>query len=120
MTDEERQRQIDFILEQQGRFYADLQLMKEAHAEAQANAEKRFNQLERGFVNLSNFIFDTAKLQRENAEQIAELRETLKATNERLDAFIFVLETDIASRSRKNGAAKKSRTKRKPPRNGKK
>jgi vacuolar-type H+-ATPase subunit I/STV1 len=106
MTDEERQRQMDFIPEQQAKFHSDLEIMKETQAKAQANAEKRFNQLEKAFIELYNFIGDTAKLQRENTEQIAELRAAQRKTDERLNIFITVLERDISSRQ--NGKTKTS------------
>ena len=43
LTDEERQRQMDFILEQQAQFVTNIQRLEEA----QANADKRTDRLER-------------------------------------------------------------------------
>ena len=85
MTNEERQKQMDFILEQQAKFTIDIQLLQEAHAaetksrqeaqaaetkarqEAEASLTKRRSQLESGFVSLFNMIDRTAKAQQENA-----------------------------------------------------
>jgi hypothetical protein len=68
--------------------------------------------LERGFVSLFNVINDTAKLQRESAEQIMALREAQKETDERLkdtderpNGFILVVERSISERVKGNGAS---------------
>lgn len=109
---------MDFILEQQAKFSAGIQVLQETqHAAAvaaekrAAEADKRVGALERGFVSLFNFINDTAKLQRENAEQIAVMREAqkeagerMKETDERLNSLILVVERSISERS--NGSAR--------------
>ena len=47
MTDEERRRQMDFILEQQARFLADIRRLQGSHAEA----DKRMTRLEQFVAN---------------------------------------------------------------------
>ncbi len=101
MTDEERSKKMDFIIEQQAKFAVDIQMLQEAHAQG----EKRMSEIEKGFLGLFNLLSDVAKAQQENARaqqenaaQIAILTEAQKRTDERLNAFIFVLEQDISQR----------------------
>lgn len=115
MTNEERQEQMDFILEQQAKFTIDIQLLQEAQAveiksrqAAEASLTKRMSQLEGGFVSLFNMMDRTAKAQQENAAQIAALTEAQRETGERLDAFILVLEESISTR--RNGHSRKNRS----------
>ena len=104
MTDEDRQRQMDFIVAQQAKFTTDIQQL----LEAQAASDKRIDALERGFVSLFNFIQDVAKNQRENNTQIASLIEAQKHTDERLNALILVVERSI---SRENGSVLRTASK---------
>lgn len=126
MTNEDRQKQMDFILEQQAKFTIDIQLLQEAHAvetksrqeaqaaetkarqEAEASLTKRMSQLESGFVSFFNMMDRTAKAQQENAAQIVALTEAQRETGERLNAFILVLEDSISTR--RNGRSGKKRS----------
>ena len=128
MTNEERQKQMDFILEQQAKFTIDIQLLQEAQAaetksrqEAEASLTKRMSHLEKGSVSLFNLMQETAKAQRENATQIAALTEAHKhltemqrETGERLDAFILVLEESISTRRNGHRRRKQSPAQKRP------
>mgnify|MGYP002777369067 CR=1 FL=1 len=113
MDDEKLQKTIEFILDNQAQFTADIQELKELYKEAEKRAsvdEKRIGQVERGFVGLYNFIDETAKISRENTEgikkltdEVKELREAQKETNERLNTVIFMFERFLDD---KNGDSK--------------
>lgn len=102
MTNEERDRTINFILEQQAKLTAGLQQL----AEAGVAAEKRISRLEGAVVTVVNMIGENNKRIAESNERtdakIAELdkkwNEKWIETSERLDHFIFVLEKYISER----------------------
>lgn len=80
MTDEERQRQMDFILAQQAQLTATVGAL----AEAQVAAEKRWERTE---VSIRNLL------------SLAEIHDReITATNEKLDALISTVERYIIGR----------------------
>lgn len=84
MTNEELQKMLEFVAQRQ-----------EVFADNMDKAEKRMNQLERGFVSLFNVVSDTAKIQKEMAESQKELQAQQAHTDERLSALINVVEKFI-------------------------
>lgn len=114
MTDEERQRQMDFIVNQQAQFTADMQKLKERQVEFDANmqkleeddvrANKRIDRLER----IMRLVISAGLRERkERRESSKEMRESIQAliasqahTDQRLDILI-----DIVSEGR-NGKSK--------------
>jgi small-conductance mechanosensitive channel len=84
MTNDELQKMLEFVAQRQ-----------EVFADNMDKAEKRMNQLERGFVALFNVVNDTAKLQKELAESQKELQAQQAHTDERLNALINVVEKII-------------------------
>jgi len=95
MTNEQRDKTINFIIEQQAKLTSDLQQL----AEAAGASEKRISRLEGAIVTVVNMIGESNK--RTDAK-IAELNEKWAETGERLDHFIFVLEKYISER--RNGS----------------
>jgi predicted nucleic acid-binding Zn-ribbon protein len=95
MTNEQRDKTINFILEQQAKLTSDLRQL----AEAGVAAEKRISRLEGAIVTVVNIIGESNK--RTDA-RIAELNEKWTETRERLDHFIFVLEKYVSER--RNGS----------------
>ncbi len=95
MDDEKLQRTIEFILQTQSQFYADLQQTQESHKEA-AN---RIGTLERVSLNLYNSSVEQGKNIGQLTEDVAiltkevrELREAQKETTENLNAVIMMVE----------------------------
>ncbi len=104
MNNAERDRTINFILEQQVKVTVDLQQLTEAHVAA----EKRISRLEGAVVTVVNMIGENnkriAELNERQSQMQAELKTQWAETNERLDHFIFVLEKYISERQNgKNG-----------------
>ena len=98
VTDEERQRQMDFILNQQAQFVTNMQKLEEA--DTQAN--KRIDRLERVLKLALRAGLRERKERRESTKEaregIKEIRESLKAliasqahTDQRLDVLIDVV-----------------------------
>ncbi|HEX5083872.1 MAG TPA: hypothetical protein VFY40_17620 [Blastocatellia bacterium] len=102
MTNEQRDKTINFILEQQARLTSDLQQL----AEAAGASEKRIGRLEGAIVTVVNMIGESnkrtdakiAELSERTDAKIAELNQKWAETGERLDHFIFVLEKYISER----------------------
>ncbi|HEY6399908.1 MAG TPA: hypothetical protein VI479_00775, partial [Blastocatellia bacterium] len=90
MTNEDRNKTIDFILTQQAKLTSDMQQL----AEAAVASEKRISRLEGAVVTVVNMIGESNKriteLNERTDARIAELNQKWAETNERLDHFIFV------------------------------
>ena len=85
MTSGELQKMLEFVAQRQ-----------EVFADNMDKAEKRMNQLERGFVSLFNVVTETAKIQKELAESQKEIQIQQAHTDERLSALINVVEKVIS------------------------
>ena len=114
MDDEKLDKTIEFILNNQAQFYADLQQVQETNKqiqESQKEAAIRVNVLERVCLNLYNSTVEQGKNIAEQGKNIAELtadikelRDAQKSTDERLNAVIFMAEKFFSS---ENGKKKK-------------
>ncbi len=103
---------IEFILESQAQFYADLQQVQETNKqiqETQREGEKRTNVLERVCLNLYNSSVEQLNTTVEQGKNIAELtedtkklREAQKETDERLSAVILMAERFLGGRNGKS------------------
>jgi len=72
MDDEKLERTMEFILNNQAQFSADIQKLQEAHKEA----EKRLGTLERVSLNLYNSTVEQGKNIAQISVEIKELRES--------------------------------------------
>ena len=97
MTDEERQRQMDFILSQQAQFAADMGKLKEADE----RADKRIGRLERVVRLVIRAGLRERRDFRERSGALLDsqirLNEAQARTDERLNNLITVVEKHIAS-----------------------
>ena len=106
MDDEKLERTIEFILNNQAQFYADLQKVQETNKEiqeTQKEAEKRVNVLERACLNLYNISVEQGKHVAELTQGVKELREAQKDTDERLNAVILMAEKFFGGQNGKSG-----------------
>ncbi|MEP7337574.1 MAG: hypothetical protein ABI977_07495 [Acidobacteriota bacterium] len=92
MTEEELNRKMEFIVEQQAQFAVDIQQLKEAHIEG----AKRISQLEGAFVSLYNIVTRVGENQKKGDEQLKEMREQLKETREIIDILAVSVERHIS------------------------
>ena len=106
MDDEKLEKTIEFILNNQAQFYADLQELRETQKEA----EKRVNVLERACVNLYNITLEQGKhiaelreSQKETDKRFRETDERFKETDERLNAVILMAEKFFGGQNGKSG-----------------
>ena len=91
MTNDEIQKAIDFIVEQEARSSAKI----DAVAEAQNRAEERWIRTEEGIRALLAIAQLHEKEIQANTQQILSLGETTRATDARLNVLINVVERHI-------------------------
>ncbi|HEV2707422.1 MAG TPA: hypothetical protein VGV59_16010 [Pyrinomonadaceae bacterium] len=99
MTNEEMQRTMEFILKQQANFAVNIEKLTGVMEQADA----RMTRLEGAFVGIFNMMTETAKAQKILTEQVSdlsvqviELKSAQAHTDERLNAFINVVERYIS------------------------
>lgn len=112
VSEEERQRQMDFIVNHQAQFAADMQLWREEQQEHWKKADKRWAETEKGirallaiaeiheqdFKEQSGQIAENGRQIAENSRQIEAMREAGRKTDERLSALINTVERIISER----------------------
>lgn len=103
--DEANQRNINFILEQQAQFSADMQQMREAQAQAEEKWERRWGRTEEGIRALlaiaeihNQEIQEIKDLAKAQAEAQARTDRQMAETDERLNALVNVVEKMISDR----------------------
>ncbi len=92
MTDEEMRRKMEFIIEQQAQFAVNIEQLREA----QSNAEVRLGKLEGSVVAVINMIGRLTQGLERTDRTVAQLAEAQARTDERLNAFITVVERYIS------------------------
>jgi hypothetical protein len=115
MTDEERQRQMDFIVNQQAQFAANMQLSDERIRrleETQQRAEEKWARTEEGIRSLlaiaeihereitemKEEIRENSRIARAASEAALAASETGRNTDERLNALIIMVEKYLSER----------------------
>ena len=100
MTNEEMQRKMEFIVEHQAQFAVNIQKLEEMHS----RAAERTGELEGAIVTIVNLVGKLAEGQERLAEgearadaRLAELADSQKRTDERLNAFIVLVERYITN-----------------------
>jgi hypothetical protein len=93
MTNEEMQRTMDFIVQQQ----AQTSVKIEALTETQNRAEERWAQTENGIRALLALAEMHEREIQSHTQQILSLGETTKATDDRLNALINAVERQISN-----------------------
>ena len=93
MSNEEMQRAMNFIVEQQAQTAAKL----DALAETQTRGEEKWSRTEEGIRALLSIAEIHEKEIHAQSQQIASLSETTKSTDERLKALINVVERQFSN-----------------------
>src|ERR1041384_1395967 len=106
MTNEEMQKLMQFILDQQAQFAVNIQKLEEA----QAKSDERISRLEGAIVGVVDLIGALTRAQErtdaklnELAEKVTQLADAQKQTDERLNALINMVERYLTDR--RNGDA---------------
>lgn len=104
MDDEQLQRKIEFIIEQQAQFTADIQMLRESQAEiveAQRKGEERMERMENVVLRLAGVVERVVEVQEQTVKTVAETVKTVADTDERLNSLITVVKRFISES--KNG-----------------
>ena len=99
MSEEELNQKMEFIVEQQAKFAAEMEIMREV----QAANERQMNALSRALIALVASVGDLAEAQRRTDERLNSLAESVKVlteaqarTDERLSNLITLVERHIS------------------------
>jgi hypothetical protein len=93
MTNEEIQRTMEFIIQQQESFSGNMELLREA----QVKGESRITRLEGAFVSLYNTVSKLSDTVGELSVSVGELSKAQAGTDERLNNLINVIERYISN-----------------------
>ena len=93
MTNEEMQKAIDFIIQQEARSATKI----DAIAEAQKHGDERWARTEEGIRALLTIAEIHEREIQANTQQILSIGETTRATDDRLNALINVVERQISN-----------------------
>ena len=123
MNDEQFERRMEFIVEQQAQFAVDIQQLKETQeAEAKLWREK-YGDLTDALTTVVGMVAKLAESQERTDEQLSELTSKQAETDDRLNALINVVERYFSGNGRKPSLkrrASKAKTLRRAKRSGKK
>ncbi len=92
MSEEEMQRKMEFIVEQQAQFVVDIQRLQEAHKQA----ESRMERIEDVMLRLANIQVQTNANVEALTQRMSEIAQAQVHTDQRLNVLI-----DIISEGRK-------------------
>ncbi len=116
MNNEQFERRMEFISEQQAKFTIDIQKLQETQAEL----TKKHNHLTEALTTVVGMVGRLEKSQERTDEKLGELADAQRETGERLNVFINVVERSIEGRRNGRGQSKTKRAsnkgKTKPPR----
>ena len=113
MTDEQFEQRMEFIVEQQAQFAADIQRLKETQeAEAKLWREK-YNDLTDAMTTVVGIVGKLAEAQQHTDEHLSELTTKQAETDDRLNVFITVVESFVSRNGKKPGKKKTQITTRK-------
>ena len=104
MNNEERQRQMDFIVAQQAQFAIDIQKLQEA----QAQSTLKHNHLTEALTAVVGFVGKIGAAQELTEARLAELAVRHAETDDRLNVFIAVVERFISRYGESRRAKKKT------------
>lgn len=98
MANDDIERKIEFIVNQQAQFSADIIELKELHVKAEARmtnlenvVQRLVDVVERGFTTLTQRVSDLATAQTFLDKRMAELAESQTHTDQRLNALIDIV-----------------------------
>ncbi len=95
MSEEAMQRTVDFMLEQQAQFAADIQILKETQSADQARLQKveeRLDQIEQSLTKIVNVLEKLTTLQEQAVANVSALPSIIAETDERVNTLITIFE----------------------------
>ena len=105
MRNEEMNKMMEFIVEQQAQFAADIQVMREVQAQDVKLLKEQDRRLSDAVLAVVGMIGNLTQSQTKTDETIKLLTEAQKRTEERLNAFITVVERYLSGNGRTESPA---------------
>ncbi len=96
MTNEELEKAMQFVLDQQAQFVANQQQISERVSSLETSMNERVSRLETNMAEIAQAQTQMMQAQAHMNEVVAVMAETHRHTEEKLDAFIDVLERYIS------------------------
>jgi predicted fused transcriptional regulator/phosphomethylpyrimidine kinase len=99
MTEEEMQKKMEFILEQQAQFAVNIDVLREnvsLLAESQRRTDATVANMARMQTHMNEVVAAVAEAQQRTEEKVAELLESQARTDDRLNTLINVVERHIS------------------------
>lgn len=96
MTNEEMNKKMEFIVEQQAQFAADIQAMREVQAEESKLRNQEYQRLSGALIGVIDIVGSLTRAQQRTEESIKLLTEAGARTDERLNNLISVVERHIS------------------------
>ena len=106
MNDEQFERRMEFIVEQQSQFASDIQELKETQKVEAKLWREKYENLTDALTTVVGMVGKLAEAQQRTDEQISDLTTKQAETDDRLNAFVTVVERYISGHS--NGTSRKS------------
>ena|SRR5438132_12331534 len=119
MNDKQFERRMEFIVEQQAQFAADIQQLKETQETEAKLWREKYDNLTDALTTVVGIVGRLAEAQERTDEQLSELTNKQAETDDRLNIFITVVERFIGRNGHRRTAKKTkttSRRKAKAPR----
>ena len=123
MNNEQFERRMEFIVEQQAQFAVDIQQLKETQEAESKLWRQKYGDLTDALTTVVGMIGKLAESQERTDEQLSELTAKQAETDDRLNAFINVVERYFSGNGRKPSPkrrASKAKTLGRAKRSGKK
>ncbi|MEO6391682.1 MAG: hypothetical protein ABIP75_07505 [Pyrinomonadaceae bacterium] len=95
MSNDEVQKRMEFIIEQQAQFTVNIQKLEESQKrleESQRKTDEQIGRLEGAFVGLFNLVVELQQAQKRTEESLAKLTLAQASTDDRLNSLILVVE----------------------------
>ena len=115
MNNEQLERQMEFIIEQQAQFAVDIQQLKETQKAEAALWREKHQSLNEAVTAVVGIVGRLAKAQDRTDDQISELTNKQAETDDRLNVLVDVVERYFSG----NGDAQKTRKRSVKPRTSK-
>ena len=96
MSDEEMNKKMEFIVEQQAKFAAEIEIMREVQATDTRLLKEQGRKLSDALITVVGIVGNLTEAQTRTDESIKRLSEAQTRTEERLNIFINVVERYIS------------------------
>src|SRR5258708_6550759 len=110
MNDEQFERRMEFIVEQQAQFAVDIQQLKETQKAEASLWREKYQNLTDAVTTIVGIVGRLAEAQERQSEQLSELTNKQAETDDRLNALIGVVERYFSENGKAPASRRRSST----------